>query len=110
MNREENDMPANETAAPARRRPARRAPHEENGVPGNESPDPPSSRWSAGRADAVSAVAGVLFVAIAALALADLLWTEIDPVLVAGGAVIAVGAAMIAGVFRRGRGGGQSGS
>ncbi len=83
--------------------------YEETDMPGNETADPPSNRWSTGRVDAVSAATGALFIAVAALALADRFWAEIDPVLVAGGAVIAVGVAMIAGVFRRSRGG-QSGS
>lgn len=55
------------------------------------------------RVDAVSVVAGVLFIAIAILALTDRFWAEIDPVLVVGGAVVAVGVAMIVGVILRGR-------
>lgn len=55
------------------------------------------------RIDAVSAVAGVLLIAIAVLALADRVWADIDPILVIGGAIIAVGVAMIAGVITRGR-------
>ena len=55
------------------------------------------------RMDAVSAVAGLLFIAIAILALADRFWAEVDPVLVGGGAAVAVGVAMIVGVILRGR-------
>ena len=62
-----------------------------------------SDRQGPYRTDAVSAVAGLLFIAIAMLALADRFWAEVDPVLVVGGAVVAVGAAMIVGVLRRGR-------
>ena len=55
------------------------------------------------RMDAVSTGAGLLFVAIAILALADRFWAEVDPVLVVGGAIVAVGAGMIVGVIRCGR-------
>ena len=55
------------------------------------------------RMDAVSAVAGLLFIAIAILALTNRFWAEVDPVLAVGGAIVAVGAAMIVGVIRRGR-------
>ncbi len=81
--------------------------YEETGMPDNDTVEPPSNRWGTGRIDAVSVVTGVLFIAVAVLALADRFWTEIDPVLVVGGAIIAIGVAMIAGVFRRGRRGGQ---
>ena len=84
--------------------------YEENDMPGNETADPPSNRWGTGRVDAVSVVTGLLFVAFAVLALADRFWAEIDPVLVVGGAIIAIGVAMIAGVIVRGRRGGQNGS
>lgn len=53
------------------------------------------------RIDAVSAVVGVLFIAIAILAFADRFWAEIDPVLVTGSTIIAAGAAMIAAVVLR---------
>ena len=69
----------------------------------DDGPEPQSHRKDSRRVDAVSAVAGLLFVAIAGLALADRLWAEIDPVLVVGGAVVAVGLAMIAGVVLRSR-------
>ena len=55
------------------------------------------------RIDPVSLVAGLLFIAIAAATLTDRFWADIDPVLVVGGAVIAVGVAMTAGVIRRSR-------
>ena len=55
------------------------------------------------RIDAVSAVAGGLLIAIAGLALADRVWADIDPVLVAGGAIVAVGVAMIAVLIPRSR-------
>lgn len=81
---------------------------EENDMPGNDTAEPPSSRGGAGSIDAVSVVTGVLFIAIAVLALADQFWTTIDPVLVVGGAIIVIGVAMIAGVIVRGRRGGQN--
>lgn len=84
--------------------------YEETAMPDNETVEPPSNRWRAGRIDAVSVVIGVLFIAIAVLAVADRFWADIDPVLVVGGAIIAIGVAMIAGVFRRGRQNEQPGS
>ena len=77
--------------------------YEETGMPDDETVEPRASRWRTGRIDAVSAVIGVLFIAVAVLAVADRLWADIDLVLVVGGAIIAIGVAMIAGVFRRGR-------
>ena len=53
--------------------------------------------------DALSVVVGLLFIAIAVLTLVDRFWAEIDSVLVVGGAVIAIGVAMMAGVIVRGR-------
>ena len=64
---------------------------------------PQSDRKGPYRIDAVSAVAGLLFIAIAILALADRFWAEVDPVLVVGGTVVTVGVAMIVGAIRRGR-------
>ena len=67
------------------------------------------------RMDAVSVSAGLLFIAIAILALADRFWAEVDPVLVGGGVAVAVGVVMMGarfkvspskslfGVIRRGR-------
>ncbi len=55
------------------------------------------------RADPVSLVAGLLFIAIALAALTDRFWADLDAVLVAGGTVVALGAAMIAGVILRSR-------
>ena len=69
----------------------------------DEAEETPSPPGAAKRIDAVSAVAGVLLIAIAVLALADRVWADIDPVLVVGGAIVAVGVAMIAGVITRGR-------
>ena len=62
-----------------------------------------SSALKPRRVDPVSLVTGLVFIAIAVLALADRLWAGIDPVLVVGGAVVAVGVAMMAGVILRTR-------
>ena len=59
------------------------------------------------RVDPVSLVAGLLFIAIALAALTDRYWADLDGVLVVGGAIIAIGVAMMAGVIARGRRGGQ---
>ena len=67
----------------------------------NDDRQPQPHRTSPERIDAVSVIVGLLFIAIALLALADRFWTKIDPVLVTGGAVIAVGVAMFAGVIVR---------
>ena len=84
--------------------------YEGTDMPDNDTAGPPSNRWGTGRIDAASVVIGLLFVAFAILALADRFWAEIDPVLVVGGAIIAIGVAMIAGVIVRGRRGGQNGA
>ena len=72
-------------------------------MPDNDDRQSQSDRKGPNRTDAVSAVAGLLFIAIAILAVTDRFWAEVDPVLVVGGAIVAVGAAMIVGVIRRGR-------
>ncbi len=77
--------------------------NEGNDMLNGEVQEPPLPPGTARRIDAVSAVAGVLLIAIALLALADRIWADIDPVLVVGGAIIAVGVAMIAALVPRGR-------
>lgn len=77
--------------------------YEETGMLDDEAEETPSPPGTGRRVDAVSAVAGVLLIAIALLALADRIWADIDPVLVVGGAIIAVGVAMIAALVPRGR-------
>ena len=69
----------------------------------NDGRQPQLDRKGPYRTDAVSAVAGLLFIAIAILALTDRFWAEVDPVLVLGGAIVAVGLAMITGVVLRRR-------
>lgn len=73
---------------------------DETPSPAEETPSPARNRR---RIDAVSAVAGGLLIAIAGLALADRVWADIDPVLVAGGTIIAVGVAMLAVLIPRAR-------
>lgn len=63
--------------------------------------EPASNRRK--RIDAVSFVAGLLFIAIGVLAVADRIWADIDPVLVVGGSVAAVGMALIISVISRQR-------
>ena len=75
--------------------------YEGTDMPDNDTVEPRTSRWGTGRIDAVSVVTGVLFIAIAVLALTDRFWADIDAVLVVGGAIIAIGLAMMAGVIRR---------
>lgn len=47
------------------------------------------------RVDPVSTVAGLIFIAVASTALSDRFWADIDPVIAAGAAIVALGAAMI---------------
>ncbi|WP_423920499.1 hypothetical protein [Candidatus Poriferisodalis sp.] len=58
---------------------------------------PPKNRPR--RFDAISFVAGLLFIAIGLLAMADSIWVDIDPVLIVGGSVVAVGMALIINVI-----------
>ena len=60
-----------------------------------------------GRTDPASLVGGLAFIAVATVVLVDKYWADLDAVLVVGGAVAAVGVAMIAGVILRWRRGGQ---
>ena len=53
------------------------------------------------RVDPLSLVAGLVFLAVAFAVLIERFWLEIDPVLVAGGAVAAAGATMIMGTVLR---------
>lgn len=60
------------------------------------------------RVDPVALVAGLIFIAVAAAALTDRFWADLDPVLVVGGIVIAVGVAVIVSVALRHRRRGQT--
>ena len=73
--------------------------------------DPRAAEPASRRVDPVSLVTGLIFIAIALAALTDRYWADLDLVLVAGGAVVAVGAAMIAAtVLRHSRRNGAPGS
>ena len=70
-------------------------------MPHIDAQEPSPNRNGEKRIDAICVVAGLLFIAIAVLGLADRLWAEIDPVLMVGGTVIAVGVAIAVSVIRR---------
>lgn len=55
------------------------------------------------RVDPVALVAGLIFIAVAAAALTDRFWADLDPVLVVGGTVTAVGVAVMVSVVLRHR-------
>ena len=59
------------------------------------------------RVDPVALVAGLIFISVAAAALTDRFWADLDPVLVVGGIVIAVGVALMVNVMLRHRRRGQ---
>lgn len=62
-----------------------------------------SAAASRDRVDPLSLVVGLVFVAVALAVLVESFWLEIDPVLVAGGAVAAAGTAMIVATVLRHR-------
>ncbi|MCY3609224.1 MAG: hypothetical protein OXG57_12380 [Acidimicrobiaceae bacterium] len=53
--------------------------------------------------DVVSFTAGLLFIAIGLLAVADLIWADIDPMLILGGSAAVIGVAVIVRVAIRQR-------
>lgn len=80
---------------------------------GTEMPDDdtrePSSRWrSIERIDSVSVVSGLVFIAIALAALTDRYWADIDAALVFGGAIVAIGVALMVSAVLRLRSASQS--
>lgn len=74
---------------------------------GTDMPDdgargPSSRRRARERIDSISVVSGLVFIAIALAALTDRYWADIDAALVFGGAVVAIGVAlMVSAVHRR---------
>ena len=75
---------------------------------GTDMPDdarePSSRRRVAGRIDSISVVSGLVFIAIALAALTDRYWADIDAGLVFGGAIVAIGVAlMVSAVLRHRR-------
>ena len=77
--------------------------YERTDMTGNDLQEPSSHGRVTQRVDMVSVVAGLLFIAIALAALADRYWTEVDGELMFGGAIVAVGLAMMASAVRRHR-------
>ena len=67
----------------------------------------PSRRGVAERIDAISLVAGLIFIAIALAAITDRYWADIDAALVFGGAIVAIGVALMASAVLRPRRRGQ---
>ena len=63
-----------------------------------------SRRRARERIDSISVVSGLVFIAIAVAALTDLYWADIDAGLVFGGAIVAMGVAlMVSAVLRHRR-------
>ena len=82
--------------------------YEETGMADDDTREQSSRRGIAERIDAISLVAGLIFIAIALAALTDRYWADIDAALVFGGAVVAIGVAlMVSAVLRHRRRGQQ---
>ena len=79
--------------------------YEGTDMPDNDAAREPSSHRSvAERVDAVSVVAGLVFIAIALASLIDRYWAEVDAAVVFGASIVAIGVAlMVSVVLRRGR-------
>ena len=65
--------------------------------------EPSSRRRSIERIDSISVVSGLVFIAIALAALTDRYWADIDAALVFGGAIVAIGVALMASAVLRHR-------
>ncbi len=77
--------------------------YEVTGMPDDDTRES-SHRRVAGRIDSISVVAGLVFIAIALAALTDRYWAEVDAALVFGGAIVAIGVAlMVSAVLRHRR-------
>ena len=79
---------------------------------GTDMPDdgargPSSRRRAMERIDSISVVSGLVFIAIALAALTDRYWADIDAALVFGGAIVAIGVALMASAVLRHRRRGQ---
>ena len=77
------------------------------GIPADDTQEPSSRRRSIERIDSISVVSGLVFIAIALAALTDRYWADIDAALVFGGAIVAIGAALMASAVLRHRRRGQ---
>ena len=69
--------------------------------------EPSTHRRVAGRIDSISVVSGLVFIAIALASLTDRYWADIDAGLVFGGAIVAIGVALMASAVLRHRRRGQ---
>lgn len=78
---------------------------DETGATWADSPESPESTRR--RVDPLSLVAGLVFIAVALAALTDRYWADIDAGLVFGGAIVAIGVALMASVVLRHRRRGQ---
>lgn len=77
--------------------------YEVTGMPDDDTREPSSRRRVAGRIDSISVVSGLVFIAIALAALTDRYWADIDAALVFGGAIVAIGVALMASAMLRHR-------
>jgi len=80
---------------------------EGTGMPYDDTREPSSRRRAIERIDSISVVSGLVFIAIALAALTDRYWADIDAALVFGGAIVAIGVALMASAVLRQRRRGQ---
>ena len=80
--------------------------YETTGMP-DDAREPSSRRRSIKRIDSISVVSGLVFIAIALAALTDRYWADIDAALVFGGAIVAMGVALMVSAVLRHRRRGQ---
>lgn len=81
--------------------------YETTGMPADDTREPSSRRRVAERIDSISVVSGLVFIAIALAALTDRYWADIDAALVFGGAIVAIGVALMVSAVLRHRRRGQ---
>ena len=77
--------------------------YEVTGMPDDDALKPSSRRRVRERIDSISVVSGLVFIAIAVAALTDRYWADIDAALVFGGAIVAIGVALMASAVLRQR-------
>ena len=82
--------------------------YEVTGMPDDDAQEQSSRRRVAGRIDSISVVSGLVFIAVAVAALTDRYWADIDAALVFGGAIVAIGVALMVSAVLRQRRRGQS--
>ena len=81
--------------------------YEATGMPDDDTREPSSRRRAIKRIDSISVVSGLVFIAIALAALTDRYWADIDAALVFGGAIVAIGVALMVSAVLRHRRRGQ---